>query len=123
MKIVLDGELALTLEPTEGMLTIEAQSADEDFSPFHMLGAGLATCTFAVLYSWAQHSEIPVDDLRLRVEWTFAENPHRLGNMRTNIIWPSLPEARKQAAQRAASLCAVHQTLTHPVTIETAVGA
>lgn len=121
MKIVLEGDRALTLVPGEGMLTIEADRDDENYSSFHMIGSALALCTFTVLHSWAHHSNIEVSDLTLHVEWDFAEHPHRLSNMRTHIRWPSLPDARKPAAERAAALCAVHATLTHPVAIETVV--
>ena len=120
MKIVLQGEDAILLEPTEGMLTIEAESADHAYSPFHMLGSALAYCTFSVLYSWASNTDLDVSDLRIRVSWEFADNPHRVGQLQMQLNWPSLPEPRQAAAQRAATLCAVHATLSHTVPIETA---
>jgi uncharacterized OsmC-like protein len=119
MKIVLQGEDAILLLATEGQLTIEAESADESYSPFHMLGSALAYCTFSVLYSWATNSDLDVSDLQVRVAWEFAEDPHRVGNMRMELNWPSLPEARRAAAERAATLCAVHATLSHTVPITT----
>jgi uncharacterized OsmC-like protein len=119
MKIVLQGEDAILLVATEGMLTIEADSADQSYSPFHMLGSSLAYCTFSVLYSWATNSDLDVDDLQVRVAWEFAEDPHRVGRIRMQLQWPSLPENRQAAAQRAATLCAVHATLSHTVPIET----
>lgn len=123
MKIILDGENAIVLQAEEGMLTIEAESEDQMYSPFHMLGSALATCTFSVLYSWASNSKLNVDDLKIRVDWDFADDPHRVSSIRSTITWPSLPEARRAAAQRAAALCAVHATLSHPPQIETAVTA
>jgi uncharacterized OsmC-like protein len=119
MKIVLQGEDAILLLATEGQLTIEAESADESYSPFHMLGSALAYCTFSVLYSWATNSDLDVSDLQVRVAWEFAEDPHRVGNMRMELNWPSLPVARRAAAERAATLCAVHATLSHTVPITT----
>lgn len=119
MKIVLEGEYAILLTATEEMLTIEAESAEQSYSPFHMLGSALAYCTFSVLYSWASNSDFDASDLQVRVQWEFAENPHRVGNMTMQLIWPSLPEARRAAAERAATLCAVHATLSHTVPITT----
>jgi uncharacterized OsmC-like protein len=119
MKIVLQGENAILLSATEGMLTIEAETSDQQYSPFHMLGSSLAYCTFSVLYSWASNSDLDVSDLEIHVSWEFADNPHRVGNIKTELRWPSLPENRRPAAQRAAGLCAVHATLSHTVPITT----
>ena len=119
MKIVLQGEDAILLVATEGMLTIEADSADQSYSPFHMLGSALAYCTFSVLHSWATQTDLDVGDPQIRVAWEFAESPHRVGRMHMQLGWPALPENRRVAAQRAATLCAVHATLSHTVPIET----
>lgn len=114
MKITLTGETSLTLEATTGPLTIEAPSADRAYSPFHMLASSLATCTFSVLASWGSHAGFDPTDLVVEVSWSFAEEPHRVGAMEMTLRWPSLPEKRRPSAERAASLCAVHQTLHHP---------
>ena len=119
MKIVLEGEDAILLTATEGALTIEATSAEQSYSPFHMLGSALAYCTFSVLYSWASNSDLDAAGLQVRVRWEFADNPHRVGQMWSELSWPSLPENRRAAAERAAGLCAVHATLSHTVPIRT----
>jgi uncharacterized OsmC-like protein len=117
VKITLVSEEAIRLERTSGPLTVEAHSADQAYSPFHMLASGLATCTFAVLYSWASHAGLDADGLIIDVRWSFADNPHRVGSIDVALTWPGLPETRREAAKRAAALCAVHATLTHPPTI------
>ena len=113
MKITLTGDESIRLEPTSGPLTIEAPSADKGYSPFHMLGSALATCTFSVLQSYATHKNLQVDDLSVDVSWTFAENPHRVGAMSVKLRWPSLPTEVWPRAIRVANLCGVHNTLTH----------
>jgi uncharacterized OsmC-like protein len=124
MKILLTGEESLRLEPTPGMLTIEAPSRDRSYSPFHMLGSALAGCTFSVLQSWASNKNIHVDDLTIEVKWKFAEGEHRVERMDTRIEWPSLPAEMWPRAMRAAHVCGIHQTLTHAVEINVeAVGA
>ena len=122
MKITLLTDDAIRLEPVPGALTIEASSPDMAYSPFHMLASGLASCTFSVLYSWATHAKIPIDDLALDVRWRFADDPHRVSELGVILVWPSLPANRLAAAQRVAELCTVHATLTHPprITITTA---
>src|SRR5262245_21328034 len=105
------------------MMTIEAPSVDRIYSPFHMLASGLASCTFAVLHSWATHARLSAEDLAIEVKWAFAEGPHRVGRMEVAIAWPGLPPERRAAAQRAAATCAVHRTLEHPPEISIAVRA
>jgi uncharacterized OsmC-like protein len=117
MKIILVADDSIRLEPTPGPLTIEASSADMAYSPFHMLGSSLATCTFSVINSWATHAKIPVDDLVIDVRWQFGEEPHRVADIALSFAWPSLPANRVAAARRVAELCTVHATLHHPPTI------
>lgn len=124
MKILLTGEESLRIEPATGQLTIEADTRDRSYSPFHMLGSALGMCTFAVLQSWASNKNIGVDDLKVDVSWKFAEDQHRLETMNVKLDWPSLSAELWPRVIRAANLCGVHHTLTQSpqVSIE-AVGA
>jgi len=124
MKITLTGEESLRLEPTPGMLTIEAPSRDRSYSPFHMLGSALAGCTFSVLQSWGSNKDLKFDDLKIDVDWKFAEGEHRVEKMNLRIEWQSLPAELWPRALRAAHVCGIHQTLTHSVAVDVeAVGA
>lgn len=119
MKVTLTSDESLRVEGDGGtMLTIEAESAERAYSPFHMLASGLALCTHAVLESWAGHANLDAGALQLDVAWNFAEAPHRVARYEMTIRWPGLPEGRRAAASRAATLCAVHATLSHPPAIE-----
>jgi uncharacterized OsmC-like protein len=118
VRITLLTEDSLRLEATTESLTVEAASPEQSYSPFHMLGSSLALCTFSVLYAWAETAKLDVNDLVIEVDWSFVEDPHRVGGMHMRFTWPSLPEPRVEAAKRAASLCAVHATLEHPPHIE-----
>ncbi len=123
MKITLLSEQRLRVEDTAGALTIEAESAETVYSPFHMIASGLAVCTFSVLQSWASHAKLIADGLAIDVAWSFVDEPHRAGAYDVRITWPGLPETRRQAAVRAAALCAVKNTLTHAPVIDTQVVA
>ena len=114
MKITLLSEDRIRLDGKAGPLSVEADSAEMQYSPFHMLGSSLATCTYSVLESWATHAKLPADDLVIEVGWTFAEDPHRVGGIDIELLWPSLPEERRAAAVRAAGLCTVKKTLEVP---------
>ena len=124
MKITLTGEESLKIEAIGGMLTIEAPKADFQYSPFHMLGSALGMCTFSVVQSWAANKNVAAEDLKIDVAWQFVDGQHRLESMKVKMEWPSLSPELWPRALRAANLCGVHQTLTHPVQISVdAVGA
>lgn len=121
MKITLLSDERIRLEGTAGPLTIEAESAEMSYSPFHMLASGLATCVFSVVASWATNANLPVGDLAVEVGWEFVEDPYRVGRYEVALVWPSLPPQRRAVAERAAHLCTVHKTFEHPPQIETRV--
>jgi uncharacterized OsmC-like protein len=111
MKITLLTEDSIRLEPVPGEMTIEAPSAEQSFSPFHMLASGLAYCTFSVMYAWAENAGLDARDLSFDVSWTFAQNPQRVDRFDMRFTWPSLPEQRLEAARRVAKMCTIHATL------------
>ncbi len=117
MKITIISDEAIRLEAHDGPLTIETDTAERSYGPFHMLGSSLAYCTYSVLQSWATHAGINADSLLVDVSWKFAENPHRVGEISVSLTWPGLPAERVNATKRVAALCAVHKTLTHPAAI------
>jgi len=121
MKISLTSEESIRLEPLPGPMTIEAATEDQLYSPFHMLGSGLAFCTYSVLASWASNAKLHSDDIVIEVRWSFAEDPHRVGRIDVTVQWPSLPAVRQNAAQRVAHMCAIHGTLTHLPALSTTV--
>lgn len=113
MKITLVADDAIRLDPLPGPMTIEAESADQLYSPFHMLASGLAFCTYSVLASWASNAKLSSDDIVIDVRWAFADDPHRVGTIDMKVEWPSLPPQRQNAAKRVADMCAIHATLEH----------
>ena len=121
MKITLLSDDRIRLDGGAGPMSVEAESAEMTYSPFHMLASSLATCTLSVLHSWATNASLPADDLALEVGWSFAEEPHRVDEMTVDILWPSLPENRRAAAQRVADLCTVKVTLKQPPEMRTEV--
>jgi uncharacterized OsmC-like protein len=119
MKLSLLSDASIRLEPGPGPMTIVAPSAEQSYSPFHMVAGGLAYCTFSVLHAWAERVELNAEDLIIDVAWSFAENPHRIGAFDVEFTWPSLPEERLAAAKRVAGMCTLHATFHHPPDIRT----
>ena len=110
MEILLTTEDSIRLTAKGAALAIEPKG-DTDLSPFHLLAASLATCTYSVLHSYGGHAAIELDDLTIDVEWELGGDPFRVTAMEMTIDWPALPPGRKAAAERAAARCTVHQTL------------
>ena len=118
MKITLLSEDSIRLEPIAGQMTIEAPSAEQSFSPFHMVASGLAYCTFSVMYAWAENAGLDASDLTLEVSWTFAQDPQRVERYDMRFNWPSLPERRLEDARRVAKMCTIHAKFEQPPEIE-----
>ena len=114
MKITLLSDTAVRVEPIAGPMTVEAMSAEQSYSPFHMMGSALGYCTWSVMYAWAENAKLEATDLVVDVSWEFADDPHRVGKYDIRFKWPSLPEKRLEAAKRVAEMCTVHATLQHP---------
>lgn len=126
MHLSITGETSIALTIDDGPLAITIDSDDDEvgFSPLHMLAGSLATCTAAVLSSYAETARLHVGGARLDIEWDYVEKPHRVGAYRMTIVWPDeLPEGRRKALLRAAEQCTVHATLQHPPSIAVAVSA
>ena len=117
MKITLTSDDSVRLEPVPGPLTIEAPSSSTVYSPFHMLGSSLAVCTHSMLASWATNVGVGTDGLVIDVQWSFAEQPHRVGELHLTFDWPELPANRRATAERVAALCPIHATLHHLPTV------
>jgi uncharacterized OsmC-like protein len=113
VKIILLSNDSIRLDPATGQLTIEAESASQEYSPYQMFASGLAVCTFGVLQSWGSNVGLSADDLVIDVSWSFEEHPHRVSKVALAYDWPSLPADRAKVAQRVAELCPLHQTLMH----------
>ena len=121
MKILLLSDDRLRVQGGVGPLSVEADSAEMTYSPGHMLASSLGVCTYSILQSWATNASIPAEDLAIEVGFEYVEKPHRIGRMEVLLDWPSLPEARREAAKRAAALCPIHHTLHAPPELTTVV--
>lgn len=123
MKITLLADDRIRVDGGAGPMSVEAESAEMTYSPYHMLASGLATCTLSVLHAWATNAKLPADGLALEIGWSFVEEPHRVGSFEVDVEWPGLPENRLAAARRVADLCTVKATFAHPPAISVDVKA
>jgi len=119
MKLILESDQRIRLNADEQAFAIEA--AGGELSPFHLLAASLATCTWSVLLAWATQADLETQDLQITVDWEFGGDPYQVSGIVMELIWPGLPPERHAAARRAAALCTVHSTLEHGTEVMTRV--
>jgi uncharacterized OsmC-like protein len=82
-------------------------------SPFHLMAGSLASCTLVTVSSWAARAGLDPGGITVTVRWELAaEAPKRVERMEMVLGWPGLPEARIGAAERAATACPIHATLS-----------
>ena len=75
MKIILLSDDSIRLEPTTGQLTIEAESASQEYSPYRHVREQVGGLHVRRLQSWGSNSAFERDDLVIDVSWSFAEQP------------------------------------------------
>ena len=122
MRIVLHSGTDITLTGfDEPGFEVESESPDAHFSALPMFAASLGLCTYSVIAEYARRFDAPTDEIDIDVTWNYVEDPYRIGEIDMEIRWPSLPESRQQAVERAAAQCTIHNTLVHPPSVETTV--
>lgn len=123
MLITIHDESNLTLTEFERPgFEVEADPGTEGrFAALQMFATSLGMCTASVLATYGQHFEIDMTDMTVRVDWSYAEDPYRVDDIDMGIDWPSLPDSRREAAERAAEQCTIHNTLHYEPTITTRV--
>jgi uncharacterized OsmC-like protein len=122
MNVSLHGEQDISVsELHEVGLRVEGTQGVREPGALQLFAVAFAQCTFAVLAGYAHRINADSRDLRFRLRWRYEEKPLRIGAIEMDIQWPGLPESRLDAAQRAAAMCTLHNTLKDSVDIETLV--
>lgn len=121
MLIELQTEDRIRLTAGPGGFAFEAGENGAQLSPFHLLAASLATCTYSVLHTWAHTAGLALEGLAIDVSWEIGGDPYRVTAMEMVLDWPALPPERRGAARRAAAQCTVHATLEHGSAVATRV--
>ena len=122
MKIHLhDGEDITFSDFDDPGFDIITDDPETHYSALQMFATSLALCTYSVLISYAEQIDTATHRLSIRVRWDYVEHPYRIGHIDMQLHWPELPESRLKAAERAASLCTLHNTLHNPPEIKTTV--
>lgn len=122
MKVVMHRNEDIELiEFDEPGLNIEQHDPEAHYSAMQMFATAMGLCTYSVLAGYAEQIDAATDQLSIRMRWSYAEHPYRIGQIDMDIQWPELPPNRLEAAQRTATKCTLHNTLEQPPEVATRV--
>lgn len=120
MKITVEDETRVVVTASPDLDVREG--GDAHFGPLQMLAASLGGCILAVLHTWGDTVGEDPGGVSVAVEWSYVDDPYRVGRFRTRVRWPGLSEERHDRAVRVANTCTVHHTLEHPPEMEVEIG-
>lgn len=98
---------------------VEDGGTDDGMSPVELFLGSLASCVgyFAARYC-ARH-QIPCDGFTVDVEWSMAEQPHRVGAVQLRLNLPgAVASSEQEKLLKVAHGCTVHQSLVMPPKVE-----
>jgi putative redox protein len=102
-----------------------ASAGGEDTAPTptEIFLAGLAGCVTYYAERYLRRSGLRADGLEVSLEYAWAENPHRVGEIELTVDAPGLTPEREEAFSRVVERCAVHNTLHQPPMVRIRVAA
>ena len=90
---------------------VENGGSDAGMTPPELFAASIAGCIGYYVARYCQQAGIDSSSLEIDCDWSVAEHPHRIDAMAVNVSLPGVPQNRRRAVERAASLCLLHATL------------
>lgn len=93
----------------------EAGGTDAAPTPVELFVASLASCVAHYVRRFLGRHSLPTEGLTVDAEFTMAERPARVGEVRVSIDLPDgVPMERRGALLAVASHCTVHNSLEDP---------
>ncbi|MBI3810108.1 MAG: OsmC family protein [Nitrospirae bacterium] len=98
---------------------IKDGGGDAGMSPVELFVGSLASCVAYFVGRYCARHQIPCEGFTIDVEWSYAEQPHRVGAVELRVNLPSVvtPEQREKLL-KVAHGCTVHQSITVPPQVE-----
>jgi putative redox protein len=82
-------------------------------TPTEMFLGGLAACVAFYAERFLRRNGLPAAGLQVGCAYTWAENPHRVGEIQLTVDAPGLTPQKRAAFERVVEHCTVHNTLQH----------
>jgi len=102
----------VTDQPVDG-------GGDAGMTPVELFVGSMASCVAYFVGRYCARHQIPCEGFTVGVEWSFAEQPHRVGAVELRIKLPSaLTSEQQEKLLKVAHGCTVHQSLMVPPKVE-----
>lgn len=97
---------------------LEHGGQETGFSPSELLAASLAACTSITLRMYADRKSWPLESVEVEIDFERDAATNTASMLRKIKLLGNLDDAQKQRLLQIADKCPIHQTLTHPITIQ-----
>jgi uncharacterized OsmC-like protein len=98
---------------------IKDGGGDAGMTPVELFVGSLGSCVAYFVGRYCTRHQIPCEGFTIDVEWSYAEQPHRVGEvgLRVNLPADLTPEQRDKLL-KVAHGCTVHQSLAVPPKVD-----
>ncbi len=98
---------------------VEDGGQDAGMSPVELFIGSLASCVGYFVGRYCARHKIVCEGFTVDAEWSYAEQPHRVGSVSMRIILPvQLTPDQRERLLKVAHGCTVHQSLVVPPTLK-----
>lgn len=125
MSLTVTYQGGVRFEVTSGKHTLVTDQPAEDgggdtgMSPVELFVGSLGSCVAYFVARYCARHQIACEGLTIDVDWSYAEQPHRVGTVAIKLHLPGeLTSEQQEKLLRVAHGCTVHQSLTVPPKVE-----
>ena len=94
---------------------VEDGGGDAGMSPVELFVGSLASCVAYFVGRYCARHQIPCEGFTVDAEWSYAEQPHRVGAVEIKLNLPAeLTAEQREKLLKVAHGCTVHQSLVVP---------
>ena len=98
---------------------VEDGGQDAGMSPVELFVGSLASCVGYFIGRYCARHKIACEKFTVDAEWSYAEQPHRVGSVSLRIHLPvELPADQRERLLKVAHGCTVHQSLAVPSAVD-----
>jgi len=97
---------------------VEDGGQDAGMSPVELFVGSIASCVGYFVGRYCARHKIPCERFTVDAEWSYAEQPHRVGSVSMRINLPAqLTAEQRERLLKVAHGCTVHQSIAVPASV------